>query len=172
MDQDEQFVGLLTRYHQRIFLFILSLVPNQGEAEEILQETNLVLWRKFGEFEPGTNFKAWAFRIAYLKVQQHRERQSHDRLRFGEAFLERVAETAATAPDTVDIRREALTHCLNKLPKKDREVIRSRYRSGGSVKGTAEELGRSTHAVYKALGRVRRMLYDCVRIRLATEERP
>jgi len=171
MDQTERFVELLTRYQQRIFLFILSLVPNQGEAEEVLQDTTLVLWRKFGEFEPGTNFKAWAFQVAYLKVQQYWERQNHDRLRFNEAFLRRVADMAAKTPDTIDRRREALTRCLEKLPKKDCDMIRCRYRIGGSVKAAAEELGRSTHAIYKALVRVRRILYDCVKIKLATEER-
>ncbi|MBN1589922.1 MAG: sigma-70 family RNA polymerase sigma factor [Pirellulales bacterium] len=171
MSQSELFVELLTRHHQRIFLFILSLVPNQSEAEEILQETNLVLWRKFEEFEPGTNFKAWAFRVAYLKVQKYWERQSSDRLRFNEAFLQRVAEMAVEKPDTVDRRREALDRCLDKLPKKDRDMIRCRYRVGGSVKAAAEELGRTTHAIYKALARARRMLHDCVRVKLAMEER-
>ena len=171
MDQTERFVELLTRYQQRIFLFILSLVPNQGEAEEVLQETTLVLWRKFGEFKPGTNFKAWAFRIAYLKVQQYWDRRGHDRLRFDEAFLRRVADMATKVPDTVDLRREAMARCLEKLPKKDRDMIRCRYRVGGSVRAAAKELGRSTHAIYKALVRVRRILHDCVRIKLATEER-
>ena len=171
MDQSEQFVELLTRHHQRIFLFILSMVPNQNEAEEILQETNLILWRKFNEFEPGTNFKAWAFRVAYHKVKQYWERQSHERLLFDEAFLHRVAEMATKAPDTVDRRREALGQCLEKLPKKERDMVRCRYRGGGSVKSAAEELGRSTHAIYKALMRVRQTLHDCVRIKLAMEER-
>ena len=92
-------------------------------------------------------------------------------MRFNEAFLRRVANMAVETPDTVDLRREALARCLEKLPKKDRDMIRSRYQVGGSVKAAAEELGRSTHAIYKALVRVRRILYDCVRIKLAAEEK-
>jgi len=170
MDPTEQFVELLTRYQQRIFLFVLSLIPNPGDAEEVLQETNLILWRKFGEFEPDTNFKAWAFRIAYIKVQQYWTQRSQDRLRYNETFLQRVAEASASTSGTVDRRREALARCLERLPQKDRDLIRQRYRIGGTVKNAAEELGRTTHAVYKALGRARRMLHDCITARLMTEE--
>ena len=170
MDQTEQFVELLTRNQQRIFLFIFSLVPDQSEAEELLQETVLVLWRRFETFEPNTNFKAWAFRVAYFKVQQYWERQSRERLRFNEAFLHHVADMAVNRPDTVDRRQEALRKCLEKLPKKDRDMIRCRYRVGGSVKTAAKDLGRTTHAIYKALVRVRQILHECVRVKLAAEE--
>ena len=82
---------MVTRYQQRVYLFILSLLPNPADAEEVLQETNLVLWRKFEEFEPGTNFKAWAFQTAYYKIQSFLSRQERDRARFGDEFLEKVA---------------------------------------------------------------------------------
>ena len=171
MDQNEQFVNLLSRHHQRIFVFILSLVCNQNEADDILQETNLVLWRKFGEFEPGTDFRAWAFRVAYLKVLQHWEKKGKERVQFDEAFLHRVADLAVTTPDTVDRRREALAKCLAQLPKRKRDMIRCRYRAGGSEKAVAQELGCSAHAIHMALTRVRRALHDCVRIKLAMEDR-
>ena len=51
----EQFVSLLTRYQQRVYLFILSLVPDRADAEDVLQETNLVLWQKFDDFTPGSD---------------------------------------------------------------------------------------------------------------------
>ena len=170
MDQNEQFVSLLTRYHQRIYLFILSLVCNQSEADDLLQETTLILWQKFGEFEQGTNFKAWAFRVAYLKILQYRERQGHERLQFDEQYLHRMADMAVAMPDTVDQRREALARCLAKLSEKKRQMIRSRYRAGGSEKAAAQELGCSLHAIHKALTRVRRTLQDCVHIKLGMEE--
>ncbi len=42
----DEFVQLFTKWQRRLFLFILAQVPNLVEAEEILQETNLVIWRK------------------------------------------------------------------------------------------------------------------------------
>jgi len=170
-DKTELFVELVTRYQQRVYLFILSLLPNPAEAEEVLQETNLVLWRKFEEFEPGTNFKAWAFQTAYYKVQSFLSRQGRERARFGDAFLEKVAAMASELPDEHDVRREALSRCLEKLSQSDREVIRRRYRMDGTTKSVAEELGRSVDAIYKAVLRIRRKLHQCIRLALAAEER-
>jgi RNA polymerase sigma-70 factor (ECF subfamily) len=171
MGKTELFIELLTRHQHRILLFILSLVRNQTDAEEILQETSLVLWQKFDEFEPGTSFKAWAFRVAYLKVRKHWDRRNHDGLRFDQEFLERVAAIAGSASDTADRQEEALARCLERLPEKDRDLVRFRYQRDGSVKTAAKRLGRSKQAVYQALARIRQRLHDCVRMTLAVEHR-
>jgi RNA polymerase sigma-70 factor (ECF subfamily) len=169
-DKTELFVELITRYQGRVRMFILSLLPNWADAEEVLQETNLVLWRRFDEFEPGSDFRAWAFRIAYYKVRTFWDRQSSERLRFGDEFLDTVAAVAMEMPDDLDARREALINCMIKLSDKDHDLIRRRYRIGGSTKTVAEELGRSVHAIYKAVVRIRRSLYQCVQRTLAMEE--
>ena len=118
-DKTELFVELITRYQGRVRVFILSLLPNWADAEEVLQETNLVLWRRFDEFEPGSDFRAWAFQIAYYKVRSFWERQGRERLRFGNEFLDTVAAAAMEMPDDLDARREALINCMIKLSDKD-----------------------------------------------------
>lgn len=169
-DKTERFVELVTRYQQRVYLFILSLVPNRTDADEVLQETNLVLWRKFDEFRPGSDFRAWAFQIAYYKVRSFVERRGNERLRFGDEFLDRVAAAAAEIPDGLDARQQALADCMAKLNNRDRDLIKRRYRADGSTKKVAEESGRSIHAVYKAVVRIRRALHECIEWTLATEE--
>ena len=168
----EQFVQLVTRYQQRVYLFILSLLQNEADADEVLQETNLVLWRRFDEFEPGTDFRAWAFQIAFNKVQSFREKQGRQKLRFGDAFQQRVADVAASSPDDHDERRSALASCMQKLTDRDRDLIERRYRPRATAKSAAEETGRSVHAVYKSLLRIRRLLHDCIQRTLAMEGRP
>ena len=171
MGKTELFIELLTLHQHRILMFILSLVRNQSDAEELLQETSLVLWNKFDEFEQGTSFKAWAFRVAYLKVLKYWEKRKDDRLRFDQEFLERVAEMASKTSDTACRQEEALARCLEKLPVKDLDLIRFRYQRGGTVKTAAEKLERSKQAVYQALTRIRQKLHDCVRMTLAVENR-
>src|ERR1700748_3473326 len=90
-EQSEEFVRLITQYHMRIYLFILSLLPNRADADEVMQETNLVLWRGFEEFRPQSDFRAWAFQVAYFKVQKRLEQQQRSRVTFGKAFLDKVA---------------------------------------------------------------------------------
>src|SRR5450830_1166008 len=110
-DKAELFVQLVTQYQQRVHLFILSLVPNRADADEILHETNMVLWRKFEEFRPGSDFRAWAFQVAYNKVKSFRERHGRDRLRFGPEVNDRLATIAAAAPDGLPANMEALDAC-------------------------------------------------------------
>ena len=78
-DPREEFIKLFTRYQRRVFLFILSQVPSPVDAEEIHQETNVVVWNKFDQFELGTNFFAWACRIASYEVLKYREKRRRDR---------------------------------------------------------------------------------------------
>jgi len=64
----DQIVQLLTNVQQQLTRYVRTLVPNRTDAEEVLQETNLFVWRHADEFELGTNFAAWACRIAYYQV--------------------------------------------------------------------------------------------------------
>src|SRR5262249_34859663 len=80
----ELFIRLLGQSHRSLHLYVMSLVPNRNDAEDILQQTNLVLWREFHQFEPGTNFTAWACRVAFNQVLAWRKRRQRDRLVFSE----------------------------------------------------------------------------------------
>ena len=84
-----------------------------------------------------------------------------------------MSRVAAMEENDLEVSRDrqiALAGCMEKLPQKDSDLVRRRYRRGGSVKAVSKEVGRSTHAIYKALARARRLLYDCMRTTLATEE--
>ncbi|MFQ5732983.1 MAG: sigma-70 family RNA polymerase sigma factor [Planctomycetaceae bacterium] len=166
---DGEFVQCFTRYQRRLYLYILAQVPNPHEAEEILQETNLVVWRKCEQFQLGTNFLAWSSRIASYEVLKYRERRRRDKLRFSEKFLEAVSREVLEDEGRLEERRKALHVCLGKLRETDRELIRRRYASGQNGKVVAETLGRPANSVYQSLGRIRRTLLECMQRRLATE---
>ena len=163
-----EFVAEFTRNQRRLYLLILSQVGRPTDAEEILQNTNLVVWRKAARFELGTSFFAWAARIATYEVLKHRERRGRDKLRFSPEFVEAVSHDALTAADGWEDRRAALSVCLEKLRPKDRELIERRYAPGENGKSVAEDLGRPSNAVYQSLGRIRRSLLECVQRQLAT----
>src|SRR5262249_57400719 len=112
----DEFVRLLGQNQRRLFLYVMNLVPNWTDAEEVIQEANLVLWREFGQFQPGTNFLAWACKVAFHQVLAWRKRKQRDRLEFSEAFLEAVAAEASAAADVLEERSTALAGCIAKLP--------------------------------------------------------
>jgi RNA polymerase sigma-70 factor (ECF subfamily) len=89
-------------------------------------------------------------------------------------MLERVAETAVeqAGPLGLDARRDALAGCVEKLGARDRDLLARRFQPGATTRSTSEQVGRSVEAVYKALARVRRALFECVQRALAREDRP
>src|SRR3954453_1657098 len=123
----DAFVRLLGQNQRRIFLYVMSLVPDCNDAEEIIQETNLVLWREFSRFQPGTNFAAWACKVAFHQVLAWRKRVRRDRLKFSAGFLEAVAEEASSASDALEERSQCLAHCIERLPEDRRKLLRLRY---------------------------------------------
>lgn len=168
-EQVTEFVQLFTQYQRRLFLHILAQVPHPVDAEEILQETNIIAWSKFGHFQRGTNFLAWAAQIATFEIMKYRSRRRRERLLFSEEFLETVAQTSLERSDELEARRAALFDCIQKLRANDRALIQQRYAPGESGKGLAETLGRPANSVYQSLGRIRRTLLECVERKLAAE---
>ena len=89
-----EFVQLLTSHQSRLYAYVLSLLGDRTQAEDVMQETNAVLWRKAHDFKLGTNFGAWMFKVACFQVMAHRRRLTRDRLVFDDDFLQDVAEDA------------------------------------------------------------------------------
>ena len=166
---DAEFVELFTRHQRRLFLLILEQIPEPVEAEEILQNVNVVIWRKCRRFEPGTNFLAWAAAIANLEVLKYRTQRAREKLVFSEEFLASVAQEVLQRSDELERRRTALKTCLEKLSRQDRTLIETRYAPGESGKGLAERIGRPVNSVYQSLGRIRRALWECVERQLKLE---
>jgi RNA polymerase sigma-70 factor (ECF subfamily) len=168
----EEFIHLFTRHQRRLYLLILAQLGHVADAEEALQETNVVILAKHQQFVPGTNFFAWAAQIAHFEVLKSRQRKRRDRLRFPEAFVDAIAVEAEDHLNDLDLRRQALASCLEKLRESDRDLIRKRYQPGASGKFEAEVLNRPANSVYQSIGRIRRTLLECIRRRLAAESLP
>jgi len=161
-DLHEMFINYQSRHQRSIFAFILTLVPNWNDAEEILQETSLVLWRKFSEFSPGTSYRAWATQVARYEVLKFRERQQKaDRLLENDV-LEQLSAQAIAMDDLLENQDETLQKCLAKLRSKDQKLIRSRYFRGASANTLATNLGRSVESICNSLRRIRGELLLCV----------
>jgi RNA polymerase sigma-70 factor (ECF subfamily) len=156
-----------------LYLLILAQVPRPNDAEEILQNANVIIWSKSHQFEAGTNFFAWVARIAKFEVLKFKQKQVRDRLQFSEEFIKAVAIEMAEDSAQLDQRRQALARCMKKLRPKDRELIRLRYGDGARGKLVARSIGRPVNSVYQSLGRIRRALLDCVTRQLnATPTKP
>ena len=167
--ESSDFLRLFMTHQRRIFGYIVSLVPHLTDAEDLLQATSLVMWEKFDQFEPGTNFVAWGCRIAHFKVLHYYEQQHRAPLHFNEPMLAELADEVQQMQPMLDARHQALGDCLQKLTSRDRDLISRRYADGSSVSAMSAQVGRSIDAIYKALRRIREGLLQCVRGVLAGE---
>jgi len=165
----EEFIHLFTRHQRQLYLLILAQLGRLQEAEEALQETNVVILSKHHQFVPGTNFFAWAAQVAHYEVLKSRQKRQRDRLRFSDEFVDAVATEVESQVSDLELRREALQDCMGKLREKDRELIRKRYQPGASGRDEAENLGRPANSLYQSIGRIRRSLFECIRRRMASE---
>jgi RNA polymerase sigma-70 factor (ECF subfamily) len=163
-----EFVQLIAAHQKMLTGYIRTLVFDPAATDDILQETNLVLWQKAGEFERGTNFVAWACRIAYHRVRAYWRDQSRERTyAMDPALLANIAAEAAHHAEQMEARIEALRGCLAKLTQEQQRLMAMRYAPGGSVSGMASSSGRSAASLSVTLTRIRKRLIDCVNFTLA-----
>jgi RNA polymerase sigma-70 factor (ECF subfamily) len=163
----KRLLALTTKHQRQIFAYIYALVPNRYDAEDLLQETCVVICEKFHEFEEGTDFVAWACQIAYWRIRYARQKFARSKVIFDQEIVDAIAQTAGTMTDELDDRHVALANCLQRLPARDRELLLVRYEPGSGVEEAARRSGRTLQTAYKALARLRKLLMDCVTSRLA-----
>lgn len=159
---EEKFILLLTENQRKIYSYILSSVGLQHAAEEILQQTCLMMWRNYSRFQEGTSFSAWGKEIAKYEVFNYRKKKAKELLLDPEA-LDRILEANQKVEDSSDQRMKALEGCLKKLSDKNRSLIRFRYNEGLSCSVIAEKMNFNLATVYKNLARVHASLQDCTR---------
>ncbi len=169
LDRSKHLMLLMTQHQRRIFGYIYTLVPNRTDAEDILQETSLVVCEKFEQFKPGTDFAAWACQIAYWEVRRARQKFARAKVVFNQEVVDAISETAVELAPERSARHEALARCLQKLHPRDRELLLTRYEPGSGVEEAAQRSGRTLEAAYKALARLRKLLHDCVSNQLSAE---
>ena len=164
----ERFVQLLTSCQGRLYAYILTLIPDSNAAKDVLQQTNLVVWRKAGEFDERRGFHAWICRIAYYEALGYWRNTRRDRHLFDDELLGQLAEVATRRTTDVDSRQAALEQCLSQLKPPQRDLIRERYGEGNTVETIGKLLGMTAGAMATRLFRLRQVLQDCIERKLAT----
>ena len=170
--QPESFAALVASHQARLHGYIRSLIGDISVTRDVLQETNMVLLRKEKDFEPGTNFTAWALRVAYFEVLTWRRKMGRERLIFDDETVQRIAAQVENLTLHEEQRRDALQLCLKKLPERQREVVSQCYFNDGSVADIAEHSGLKPNAISQLLFRAKRNLARCVRQTLDAVQSP
>lgn len=164
-----RYLEQVTQSQRTLYGVLWSLLRDAHDVDDVLQETNAVLWQKAHEFDDTREFLPWALKIAQLQVLAFRKRRQRSRLIFDGQLVAALVQQHVQDAEQSEPRRRALRDCLRKLSDDHRRLISRRYEPGGSVNEMAAEQGKAPKAVSEMLRRIRSSLLDCIEQTLSRE---
>ena len=169
--QHDQFLRLFMEHEEALRLFARSLLFNQEETREVMQEVAIVLWRKFDDSLDSLSFRRWAFGVTRMEVLSFRRDRARDRHTFSDDVTQLLEKTIHEELPMLERERGALEVCVSKLPSDQRELVDTAYEPGVKMNDLARDLGWTAMALYKKLHRIRLQLVACVQRELRMEEK-
>ncbi len=171
MGQDKRtldFLRLFVRHQQEIYAYILTLVPHVHDADDLFQDGMTVMWRKFDQFEPGTNFAAWGVQIMRYEILEYRRNLARSkRVLMDDSLFEAMLDHLPTIEDDLSTRIEALRKCQTLLDDRAKRILKMRYERNTPIEEIASYLKLSARQVYHVLGQINGTLLRCMRRSLA-----
>jgi len=168
----QQFAELIVRNQADLYRYILSVVGHRADADELFQQATLTLWKVWDRYDASRDFLPWAFAIAHNEIRNFFRRQRARPRLLSDDLIAELTERRMEDQGILNQRQHALTECLERLAPQHRELIDLCYARGRSMKAVAESRGQSSDALYKAIQRIRQLLYDCVNRSLSLSAEP
>ncbi len=158
------YVQLLAEHDRYLSGYVYNLIPNTTDAQDVLQDIKVALWKAFDQYEQGTNFGAWSRKVAFHRVMAFRKKKAieNKRLTFSDECLEFLAEKYPENTNHQSKQSLVLAHCVSKLKSDQQELINLRYRQELTIEETAAQTNKSIDASYRALSRIRLALRKCM----------
>jgi RNA polymerase sigma-70 factor, ECF subfamily len=171
LQNNERFAELLRLHQTQLFGYLWALVHNASDAEDLYQQTSIVLWKKFAEYREGTSFFNWAVTTARYEILNFQRTQKR-RLQFNAELHTKLSNVFnELETDTLQVRLESLRECRERLGQEDRRLLETCYGGSLSFRQAAAQLGRAPKSVYNALVRIRAALLKCIEHKTAKQER-
>lgn len=166
-ERQAEFVRLFSQHASQLYGFVLVLTGNRANADDVFQNSSVVLWEKFQTYQAGTSFLAWARRIAYLQTLTARRQSARMRTLSDHAW-ELLAEDALAVADDAPERQQVLGECMEKLVASDRKLLEQKYFTQLTVAEIAAASCKGGSSIYRALSRIHHQLSRCIERKLST----
>jgi RNA polymerase sigma-70 factor, ECF subfamily len=168
----ERFARTFLQYQGRVYGQIVTLLPNRHDAEDVFQQTSLILWKKWDQFEPDQDFLAWACGVARNEVRNFLRHRGRDRVVLSDKLMNDLADLRLQEQPLLEERRSLLARCMKKLSFLARELIERCYQGEESIGAIARQFRTTPNALYLRLRRIRRELMECVEQGPGPEDSP
>lgn len=172
LNDTELFISLLSRSEHALSVYVLALVGHPQDADDILQQGKLVMWRSFSSFQRGTNFHAWARKVLFHQILAYRKRKKRDRLVLSDELLAIANEAIEQHPLIESAPASLLAGCLERLTPENKQILQKRYYEEMTVEAISDQSGRTVEAVYRLLSRLRSRLAECLQLAIKRQEHP
>ena len=159
---DDAFVKALTDCQPVLRGYCRSALGPGEDAKDAWQSTNVTLWRKSADWQPGTPFLRWALAVARFEVLAVIRDRQRERLVFDADVAELMADAGMEQALEADPRNHALARCLDRLNDRHRGMLTAHYLAGSPMAEIAAAHGMKPGAVKVLLLRLRRLLADCI----------
>lgn len=160
--KSEHFFRLYNAAQKRIYAYLLMLVHNHNDAEDLLQETASILWEKFDSFDKQASFSAWAIGIARNTALNFLKSKRSSRPLFSDQFYSDISKIGESESRKTDARLKALRECMKKMSIQNQKLINLRFEKGISVKKISQISEYTANALYKKISRIYSFLNDCI----------
>lgn len=158
----ERFLQLFLASEREVYRYVSVLAPARVDAEEIVQQTAVELWRKFDQIDLSLPFTPLACRFALNVAKQWLARKRRWQGVVAADLADRIADRRSELLPALHARLRHLDACLDKLPVDQRRIIDGYYFERRSIEAVAAEARRTVAAAYKALQRIRAVLEECI----------
>ena len=136
----------------------LRLTTSRAEAEDLVQDVYAQAWRSFASYTPGTNCRAWLFKILLNKLEHQRRRRYALLKRTADADELTLERVAYVPPVEHELKDEEILAALDQVPPRFREVVLLADVEEFSYREIAEVLGVPAGTVMSRLSRGRKLL--------------
>ncbi|QDT66467.1 sigma-70 family RNA polymerase sigma factor [Calycomorphotria hydatis] len=165
-----EFLRLFQDARDSIHRVAYSVTGSYSDADDVVQESALVMWEKFHQFETGTNFHGWArVIVSRLAISNVKKRRIAGKLVLSDEALKRVSQVCRGADELLELRREKMSECFADLAEKDRSLIRECYGSNETIKSVAKRRNWNIQSIYTRLKRIKHSMQKCVDRRMGRE---
>jgi RNA polymerase sigma-70 factor (ECF subfamily) len=142
--------------------FVFASIPDFQQAEDVLQEIAVVLYRKFHQYQPDRPFIPWALAVARLEVLSSKRKQARSPLELHPDLLGHLGDLCLEMKPELDARTVALQECLRKLDPRALDLIELRYEQGLPPRQIAAAAGSTSLRIRARLNRIRSLLRACI----------
>lgn len=161
-DAVQVFLEMLTPIQPRVYGFIMSFVADWNAADDIYQETTALMWKKFKEFTPGTDFLSWSLKIAHFHILSHLKKDKISKKHFSPVTLENLYDIAKSTTKDPNQSLDALRRCVQKLSEQNRKLLSLRYEDGITILKVSQRVQQSVHTLYREYRKIHMQLFRCV----------